>query len=115
MYAAVRVRGHTEIKKKIEDTMTLLGLTKTNMLVIVPENGQSLGMLRKAKDYITFGEIGEDALKALLKDRMPAQGEKIVLNLRPPSKGFRTLKKAFPKGALGYCGKEISNLLKRML
>lgn len=115
MYAAVRVRGHTEIKKVIEDTMTLLGLTKTNTLVIVPENGQYLGMLRKAKDYITFGEISEEDLKSLLKDRMPEKEKKIVLNLRPPSKGFKTIKKAFPKGALGYCGKEISELIKRML
>lgn len=115
MYAAIRVRGHTEIRKKIEDTMKFLGLTKTNTLVIVPENAQYLGMLRKAKDYITFGEISDDDLKNALKGKMPESGGKIVINMKPPSKGFETIKKAFPKGALGYRGKKIINLLKRML
>lgn len=115
MYAAIRIRGHTEIKRTIEDTMKFLGLTKANTLVIVPESKQCLGMLRKSKDYITFGEISDDDLKEMLKERMPAKGEKIVINLRPPSKGFETIKKAFPKGALGYRGKKISELLKRMV
>jgi len=38
-----------------------------------------------------------------------------VLRLTPPSKGFKSIKEHYPKGELGYRGKEINELLKRMI
>jgi large subunit ribosomal protein L30 len=35
--------------------------------------------------------------------------------LTPPSKGFKSVKNAYPKGDLGYRGKEINKLLERMM
>lgn len=35
--------------------------------------------------------------------------------LTPPSKGFKSVKLNFPKGDLGYRGKEINKLLERMM
>jgi large subunit ribosomal protein L30 len=35
--------------------------------------------------------------------------------LTPPSKGFKSVKLPFPKGDLGYRGKEINKLLERMM
>jgi large subunit ribosomal protein L30 len=38
-----------------------------------------------------------------------------VFRLTPPSKGFKSIKEHYPKGDLGYRGKEINELLKRMI
>ncbi len=39
-----------------------------------------------------------------------------VFRLTPPSKGFKgNIKETYPKGALGHRGKEINNLIKKMI
>ena len=38
-----------------------------------------------------------------------------VFRLSPPSKGFKSIKLHWPKGDLGYRGKDINELLKRMI
>ena len=57
MIIALRVRGRTGIKEDIADTLDMLRLTRINHAVLLPENDSYLGMLRKGKDYITWGEI----------------------------------------------------------
>ncbi|MBI5229147.1 50S ribosomal protein L30 [Candidatus Micrarchaeota archaeon] len=43
------------------------------------------------------------------------KGLKKVFRLSPPKRGFGSIKAAFPKGALGYRGKEINGLIEKML
>ncbi len=69
MIAAIRVRGRTGVKREIEDTMKMLRLTRINHAVILDENPNYQGMLRKAKDYITWGEIREDTLIKVISKR----------------------------------------------
>ena len=57
MIAAIRVRGRTGIKKDIADTLDMLRLTRINHAVLIEENPSYKGMLQKAKDYITWGEV----------------------------------------------------------
>ena len=40
---------------------------------------------------------------------------KTILRLTPPTKGFPSINDAFPKGALGYRGKDINNLIRKMI
>ncbi len=40
---------------------------------------------------------------------------KQVFRLTPPSKGLKNVKEFYPKGDLGYRGKEINELLRRMI
>ena len=40
---------------------------------------------------------------------------KPVFRLHPPRKGYRHVKKPYPKGALGYRGERINELLRRMV
>ena len=43
------------------------------------------------------------------------EGFKPVFRMSPPKKGFEGIKQAFPKGALGYRGEKINDLLERMM
>ena len=65
----IRIRGNVHVNYKIEDTLKMLRLHKVNHGVILFSDKTIRGMLKKAKDYIAYGEINEDMLLYLLKRR----------------------------------------------
>ncbi len=74
-YAVIRVRGRINVRKTINDTLKMLRLNKINHCVIIPESVEYKGMLKKAKDYITWGEIDPKVLKELLTSRGKLHGD----------------------------------------
>ena len=78
MLAVIRVRGRTGIRKEIEDTLQMLRLKRINHCVLVPETPEYLGMLKKAKDFITWGRINKETLVKLLKKRLRMLGDRKV-------------------------------------
>jgi large subunit ribosomal protein L30 len=77
-YAIIRVRGQPDVNYNIAYTMDLLGLTRVNHCVVVPENGSTDGMLQKVKDYCTWGEISEETLTAMIRARGRLAGDKEI-------------------------------------
>ncbi len=65
-YAVVRIRGSVNVKSDIKDTMKILGITRANHCVVIPETESYKGMLQKVKDYVTWGEIDDSAMARLL-------------------------------------------------
>ncbi len=65
-YAVIRVRGSVNVREEIKDTLKMLRLTRVNHCVVVPETPSYKGMLQKAKDYITWGEISPETMARLL-------------------------------------------------
>ncbi len=153
VYAVIRVRGTVNVRHDIKKTLQMLRLHRVNHCVIVEENETFKGMLQKAKDYITWGELDKDTLVELIKKRgrligdRPVDDEYIksstpyksveefaeaiidgkiryrdlpdikpVFRLSPPRKGYEGIKRAYSVGgALGYRGKDINDLIKRMM
>ena len=138
--AAIRVRGITGVKTKIEDTLNMLRLYKNNYCSVLPNNPIYVGMLKKAKDYITWGEIDDETFKILVDKRgeefhgreadskgkikyndfVVANNKKIKKSFRlnAPRKGFgrKGIKHSFQQGgALGYRAEKINDLIKRMV
>jgi len=138
--AAIRIRGRTQINTKIEDTMKMMRLYKNNYCCVLPNNAAYAGMLKRAKDYITWGEIDDETFKLLVdkrgeefKGREKDSSGKIEYNdffvadnkklkryfrLNAPKKGFgrKGIKHPFSSGgALGYRGDKINELIKRMI
>ncbi len=74
MIAAIRVRGRTGIRKDIEDTLMMLKLTRINHAVLIEENPSYKGMLQKAKDYITWGEVDDETVASLISKRGKLEG-----------------------------------------
>ena len=150
--AVVRVRGSVKVQREIIDTLKMLRLTRVNHATIIDDNTTYKGMLKKIKDYATWGEIDSQTIAMLLRKRGELLGHKsltddyikqhtefasidefakavadsktnlknlqdlkLVFRLKPPKRGYEGIKRSFKEGgALGYRGKEISNLLKRM-
>jgi len=75
-YAVVRVRGSVGVRGDIADTLKMLRLHRVNHCVIVPNTETYVGMLNKAKDYITYGEIDKDTLVKLILRRGRLPGNK---------------------------------------
>jgi large subunit ribosomal protein L30 len=153
VYAAVRIRGSVNVKPKIKRTLHLLRLTRANHCTLINQTPEMKGMLQQVKDYVTWGEINEDTLTSLLKNRGRLTGDtvltdeyissatsyktlvdlskailntsislkeipdvKLVFRLNPPKNGYEGIKRSFiNRGALGYRGKKINDLLERMI
>lgn len=118
LLAVVRVRGHINLKGEMEDTMRMLRLHRANSCALIEANPSSMGMIKKAKDYLTWGPVSDDIVKELSK-RNNVGSEKIkVYYLNPPRKGFgrKGIKVQFTRaGALGDRNDKINDLVKRML
>jgi large subunit ribosomal protein L30 len=98
--AVVRVRGTVKVRKDIADTLTMLNLSKPHQVVILDDRPAYLGMLDKAKDYITYGEIEPAVLETLLLKWGRSEGNAILTPAYIKEKTGHTLKqfvKAFMK------------------
>jgi large subunit ribosomal protein L30 len=139
MFAVIRIRGSVGTSKKVEDTLRMLNLNSPNNCVVIPETKEYLGMLKKAKDRITWGEIDKKTLTKLLEKRSKISQEKLkemkmknfdelsdaliknqiklklIFRLNPPRHGFKSTRLPYPKGDLGFRKEKINELLERMI
>ena len=138
--AVVRIRGVTGVKFDIDETLVKLKLHKKNYCIVIPKNMNYVGMVKKVKDYVTWGNVDEETFNLLVqkkgieyKGRVNDKKEKISYNrfftlkdkklkkffrLNSPKKGYgrKGIKVAFKNGgALGYRGDKIKDLIIRMV
>ena len=70
MFAVIRLRGSAGTNRNVEDTLRMLRLNAVNNCVLIHETTDYRGMLEKAKDSITWGEIDKGVLISMLKKRL---------------------------------------------
>ncbi|MEM3586975.1 MAG: 50S ribosomal protein L30, partial [Candidatus Jordarchaeaceae archaeon] len=68
--------GTVNVRSEINDTLKMLRLHRVNHAVLIRDSPSYLGMLHKAKDYITWGEIDAETLALLLGKRGRLVGNK---------------------------------------
>lgn len=140
MIIVIRIKGKVKIKQKLEEVLFRLRLRKKYACVLISDKDKvRLGMLKRVKDHVAFGEIEKGALVRLIEkrgkrtDKMPIKDpEKIVdellngkqltaLGLKPffalhsPRGGLKSSKQQFPRGVLGNHKQEINKLIEKML
>jgi len=71
----VRIRGGVDAQKTVEATLTMLRMERNNYATILKETPSYTGMLRKVKDYITWGEPDVETVKQLLEARGKLVGD----------------------------------------
>ena len=131
LLAIVRIRGVTGINPKRQHTLELLSIGRSHNATLVPATPIIVGMLKQAKDYISWGPISEGVLISMLTKRgCTAEGNRLrevkkpeeikamasklmagstlkaleisrTFRLTPPSGGFKDKKKNYPIGDLG--------------
>jgi large subunit ribosomal protein L30 len=121
----VRIRGVVHVPLKIKETLRNLRLLQVNSCVIVKKTPSIMGMVKKVKDYVTYGEIDQET-EALLNEKRSRktkdkEGKEVVkpfFRLHPPKGGFerKGIKRAYAEGgALGYRKNDINTLIKKMI
>jgi large subunit ribosomal protein L30 len=104
--AVVRVRGIINVKNDIRDTLTMLGLGRVNHCVLVDETPQYMGMVRKVRDYVTYGPIDAETAALLLKERGRLEGRKpldeSIIKEMGEFKSFDDMGKAIAEGQLNW-------------
>ncbi len=139
MIAVIRIRGKVKLRKKMKETFDRLRIRKKySCVVFVKPAKEQLGMIKKLRNFVAFGEINKEVFKKLIEKRgqlidktKKIDVEKIIdelengkkykeLNLKPffrlhpPRKGINS-KLHFPKGVLGNNKEKINDLIERML
>ncbi|VVB57035.1 50S ribosomal protein L30 [uncultured archaeon] len=129
--AVVRIRGVTGMNPKRQMTLELLGIHKSHYATLVQATPIIMGMLRQAKDYISWGPASTEVMEAMLLKRgetldgvklssakkpeeIKAMAKEVqagktlkslgvcrTFRLTPPSRGFKDRKKNYPYGDLG--------------
>ncbi|MFW6282997.1 MAG: uL30 family ribosomal protein [Minisyncoccales bacterium] len=140
MIAIIRIKGKTEIRQTIEETLKRLRLRSKYSCVIVPQTPEYMGMIKKVKDYVAYGNVKNETFEKIVEKRgQPIDKTKKInpkdavkeiqkgkkyeeLNLKPyfrlhPARGGIDTKKHFGvgKGVLGNHKENINKLIERML
>jgi large subunit ribosomal protein L30 len=75
MYAVVQVRGVVNTRQDIKDTLKMLRLHHINHCVLIADTPENLGMIRKVKDYVAYGEVDATTIETLLRTRGRVLGD----------------------------------------
>ena len=117
--AVIRIKGQTNVKSDVKETLHRLRIRKKLACVLVEEKDViRLGMIKSVMQYVIYGKISEELADKIKK----ARGQKDVdgklkpfFRLHPPRGGFKKSTKILaPKGVLGE-NKDIDKLIERML
>jgi large subunit ribosomal protein L30 len=106
--------------EKVKDFVTWGEIDFETFLAMVKKRGRLEGNKRLTEENVKelgFGSI-EEMAKTVFEGKVKMKDIsklKPVFRLTPPSKGFKSIKEHYPKGDLGYRGKEINELLEKMI
>ena len=139
--AVVLVRGKINVRHDIKKTLEQLRLYSKNCCIVLPKTKENLGMIKKIKDYITWGDIDDATMNELFEKKgeeykgrtQDSKGKieykskftehngkkyKKFFRLNSPKKGYgrEGIKAPFNKGgALGNRGDKMKDLIVRMV
>ena len=142
MVAVIRIAGMVKVRKDVAETLDRLKLRRKYACIIVDVSNKNIvGMLKRVKHYIAYGDIDSKTLEKLIEERAESEegrkhkieinageiakglmeGKKLAdfklkgfFRLHPPRKGIDS-KLQYPKGVLGNNKKDINKLIERML
>ena len=113
------IKGMLQVAK---DYITWGELEKDALTNLITQRGKLEGDKELTEDYLksaTSYKSIDKLSQAIIDNKFKYKDipkVKRIFRLNPPTKGYRGIKRSFVnKGALGYRGKEINKLIKRMI
>jgi large subunit ribosomal protein L30 len=89
--AVIRVRGVSDVFREIKETLHMLHLTRNCHATLIDNRPSYLGMLHKAKNYATWGEVSKETIALLLKQRGRIAGNKKLTDKYIQEAGYKSL------------------------
>lgn len=90
---AIRIRGGVNAPVKIEDTLKMLRMERNNAATLLDDRQEYLGMLQKAKDYVTWGEPTLETVRLLLEKRGRTKGDRTIDEESLKANGYETMER----------------------
>ena len=113
--AAIRISGCVGLREEINETFNRLRLRRKYSCIVFEPTKEKMGMIKKVKDHIAFGEIDDETYKLLVEKRKTKIKDFFRLH---PARGGIDSKKHFgetKKAVLGNHKNKINDLIRRML
>ena len=88
---AIRIRGLSDIPQKTKDTLMMLRLTRNLHATLLDDRPGYMGMLRKSRNCITWGEVSQENIALLLKKRGRLVGDKKLTDEYAEKLGYGSL------------------------
>ena len=95
---AIRLRGQVSVRPQIEDTLKKLRLGRLHQARIIKLTPSFQGMITKAKDYITWGEIDADTAHMILAKRGRLSANRRLTDAHVKKNSSHSSIKALAKG-----------------
>ena len=89
--AVVRVRGSISAQREARETLDMLRLDRTNHAVLIDNRPAFLGMLKRAQNYVTWGEASKETVALLLQKRGRLAGNKKLTDEYAEKIGYKSL------------------------
>jgi large subunit ribosomal protein L30 len=89
-YVVLRIKGTVNVPHWARYTLDNLSLYKKFWATILPETPESIGMLRKIKDFVAWSHVDASFVKELLEKRGKTIGSK-PLKLLPDSASYNDI------------------------
>jgi len=89
--AVIRVRGVSSVFREIEETLQMLHLTRNCHATLIDDRPSYVGMLHKAKNYVTWGEVSKESVELLLRERGRIAGNKKLTDEYIREVGYKSL------------------------
>ncbi len=93
MLAVIRIRGNVGRRQDLKDALDIMGLSKPNTCVIIPDSPESKGIVKKVKDSVSFGKIDVDTLTKILRKRGRLEGNRRLTDETVKETGYDTIEK----------------------
>ncbi len=74
--AIIRIKGKIGLRKEVKDTLNMLRLFNKHTCIVIDNKPTYIGMLKKIKDTVTWGEINQETFQQLLSRRGKIVGNK---------------------------------------
>lgn len=73
--AVILIRGMVSISPDVKKTLEYLRLKQKHACVVLDNTTENLGMVKRVKDYVTYGIVDEKAFKEMLDKRVQVVGK----------------------------------------
>lgn len=73
------------------ETLQMLHLKRNNYAVLIDDRPSFLGMLKTARDYVTYGEASNETVAMLIKEKARIEGDKKLTEEYAQKAGFKSL------------------------
>lgn len=105
---AIRIRGTISASREARETLRMLNLARNNHAVLIDDRPSFLGMISAVRDYITYGELSEESVVSLIKEKGRLAGNKKLTDEYAQKVGHKSVEEL--AAAVASCHVEYWNL-----